>query len=69
MELALITLYDKIKSGASIFIQVDSDVDGFTSSAIFYSYFKERYPNLDITWRLQSGKEHGVFVDTIPEKM
>ena len=68
MELALITLYDKIKSGASIFIQVDSDVDGFTSSAIFYSYFKERYPNLDITWRLQSGKEHGVFVDTIPEK-
>jgi single-stranded-DNA-specific exonuclease len=48
------------------FIQVDSDVDGFTSSTIFYQYFKEIYPQLDIQYRLQDGKEHGITLDTIP---
>ena len=54
------------EKGEKVFLQVDSDVDGFTSSAIFYSYFKRRYPELEIVWRLHEGKEHGVLLDTIP---
>jgi single-stranded-DNA-specific exonuclease len=30
------------------YLQPDSDVDGYTSAAIFYSYFKELYPSAHI---------------------
>lgn len=60
-------MQNMIKNQKKIFLQVDSDVDGFTSSAIFYSYFKYRYPELEIVWRLHEGKEHGVLLETIPE--
>ena len=49
------------------FIQVDSDTDGYTSSAILINYLKRRYGDIDIIWRLHAGKEHGVIVDTVPE--
>jgi len=48
------------------FLQVDSDADGVTSSAIFYNYFRTIFPESKIYYRLHDGKEHGVIVDTIP---
>jgi single-stranded-DNA-specific exonuclease len=48
------------------FLQVDSDADGVTSSAIFYNYFRTIFPECKIYYRLHDGKEHGVIVDTIP---
>ena len=48
------------------FLQVDSDADGVTSSAIFYNYFRTIFPECKIHYRLHDGKEHGVIVDTIP---
>ena len=45
---------------------VDSDVDGFTSSAIFYRYFKTRYPETTINYLLHEGKEHGIELDKLP---
>ncbi len=48
------------------FLQVDSDADGVTSSAIFYNYFRAIFPECKIYYRLHDGKEHGVIVDTIP---
>jgi single-stranded-DNA-specific exonuclease len=48
------------------FLQVDSDADGVTSSAIFYNYFRTVFPECKIYYRLHDGKEHGVIVDTIP---
>lgn len=48
------------------FLQVDSDCDGITSSAIFYNYFKELYPNAYIDYRIHDGKEHGVILNTVP---
>lgn len=66
MELAIDALHEAFTAEKNFFLQVDSDVDGFTSSAIFYAFFKRHFPNAKITWRLQDEKEHGVFLDTIP---
>ena len=55
------------QSNAKVFIQVDSDCDGYTSSAILIQYLKRRFPNISIQYRLHNGKEHGVIADTIPD--
>lgn len=56
-----------IKNNSRIFIQIDSDTDGYTSAAIIYLYIKKINPNIDICWRVHEGKQHGLIVDTIPE--
>lgn len=48
------------------FLIVDCDTDGFTSSAIFYNYFKQVYPNAHIEWMLHEEKQHGIELDKIP---
>ena len=45
---------------------VDSDVDGFTSSAIIYQYIMCCQPDATIDWILHTGKGHGL-ADTIDE--
>lgn len=49
------------------FLVVDCDTDGFTSSAIFYNYFKKVFPNADIQWILHEEKQHGVELDKVPD--
>lgn len=63
---AVQSLYEGFKANKKFFLQVDSDVDGYTSSAIFYAFFKRLFPDANITWRLHDGKEHGIILDTIP---
>lgn len=50
-----------------VLIVVDSDVDGFTSGAIFYKYLKSHAPELQIDYILHEGKGHGLSdtIDTI----
>lgn len=67
LENAIKIVMEKMQQGVKTFIQVDSDVDGFTSSAIFIQYFKKRFPNNEFIWRLHTGKEHGVLVETVPD--
>lgn len=59
-------LHNGFINNKSFFIQVDPDVDGFTSSAIFYNYFISLYPDSKMTYRLQDNKEHGIIINTIP---
>lgn len=59
-------LYKGFKENKKFFLQVDSDTDGYTSSAIFYGFFKKLFPDARIEWRLHDKKEHGIIVDTIP---
>lgn len=66
MEELIDGLHQAFISDKKFFIQVDSDCDGITSSAIFYNYFKELYPNAYIDYRIHEGKEHGVILNTIP---
>lgn len=56
------------KPDAKVFVQVDSDCDGYTSAAIVIGYLRKRFPGLNIQYRLHSGKEHGIILDTIPEE-
>ena len=50
----------------TFFVQIDSDCDGYSSAAIFVSYFRDRYPNAKILWGVHPGKEHGIVLDTVP---
>ena len=53
-----------------IFIQVDSDADGFTSAAALINYLNMRFPGTvqnNIIYRLHTGKQHGIILDTIPK--
>lgn len=59
-------LLKHIKLHNKIFIQVDSDPDGFTSSALLISYLKTSYPDIKLQWRLQDGKEHGIEANNVP---
>lgn len=52
---------------AKVFVQVDSDCDGYTSSAILIQYLRRRFPELVIEHRIHNGKEHGVIPNTVPQ--
>ena len=52
---------------AKVFIQVDSDCDGYTSSAILIQYLRRRFPELVVEYRMHNGKEHGVIPNTVPQ--
>ena len=59
-----------LTAGDKIFVQVDSDVDGYTSAAAFINYANMLAPGhaqQNISYRIHNGKEHGLIVDTIPK--
>ena len=56
-----------VENCSNIFIQVDSDTDGYCSAAIMYLYLKKLNPALSIEWRIHEGKQHGVIVEVVPE--
>ena len=60
------TLVRRLDCGAKIFVQVDSDTDGYTSSAVLINYISRRWPNCRIVHRLHNGKEHGIIPETVP---
>lgn len=61
-------LIKHVENNDNIFIQIDSDTDGYTSAAIIYLYIKKMNPSICIDWRVHDGKQHGLLVDTIPEE-
>ncbi|WP_303982249.1 DHH family phosphoesterase [Niallia circulans] len=67
IDCAVSCLLKHVEHESEIFIQVDSDIDGFNSSAILISYLTRTFPKIKINWRLQDGKEHGVMVEKIPD--
>lgn len=60
------TLVRRLDCGAKVFVQVDSDTDGYTSSAVLINYLQRRWPNVNIVHRLHDGKEHGIILETVP---
>lgn len=67
IEIGAELLHRHLRDGNKIFLQVDSDTDGYTSSAVLYNYIMKICPNANITYRFHNGKQHGVIVDTVPE--
>lgn len=67
IEVAVKTAWSELTRGAKVFVVVDSDTDGYTSSSILINYLKRRFPDLDIQYALHPGKEHGIVLTDIPE--
>lgn len=68
MQLAIETAYaELIKQNAHIFVQIDSDSDGYTSSAVLINYIKRRFNGIKVSYALHPGKEHGIVPEVIPE--
>ena len=62
-------LIKHIEQNDKIFIQVDSDCDGYTSAAILINYLNCLFPHFvqtKIFYRIHDGKQHGLLTDTIP---
>lgn len=64
----ILLLIKAVREKRKFFLQVDSDTDGITSSAMLYLYLKEVWPDIDITWRVHEGKQHGIIMSTIPDE-
>ena len=63
-------LMKHVGQNEKIFIQVDSDCDGYTSAAILINYLNCLFPHFvqtQISYRIHDGKQHGLLTDTIPE--
>ena len=59
-----------ISMNDKILVQIDSDCDGYTSSAVLINYLHTLFPGFvenNITYRFHEGKEHGIILETIPE--
>ena len=68
LEAGLKMLVKHLKLKSKIFIQVDPDVDGYTSAAILINYLYRLFPDTisqNVHYRIQDGKEHGLILDTI----
>lgn len=68
MKEAVQAYHNCMEKGYAVFVQVDPDVDGFTSASEIINFTYEKFPNAELTYRLQDGKEHGLIYDKIPKK-
>lgn len=56
--------------GSKIFIQIDSDADGYTSAAALINYINMRFPGTaqaNISYTIHTGKQHGINLEVIPK--
>ena len=59
-----------ISQGDKIWIQIDSDCDGYTSAALLINYLNSLFPGFsqnNISYRVHEGKQHGLILETIPK--
>lgn len=66
------TLIQHISQKHYIFMQIDSDVDGYASGSHFLNYLYRLFPEYVehyVYYRVHNGKEHGIIIDTIPENV
>ena len=63
-------LIQAIAQGDKVLIQIDSDCDGYTSAAALINYLNRLFPGFvqnNIYYRIHTGKQHGILLETIPE--
>ena len=63
-------LVKHISQNDKVLIQVDSDCDGYTSAAALINYLNCLFPGFvqnNIYYRIHTGKQHGIILDTIPD--
>jgi single-stranded-DNA-specific exonuclease len=60
MDKAVALVHKHIKNNSKIFVKVDPDVDGFTSSSVLIQFLKEVNPSIEIEYKLNYEKKHGL---------
>ena len=63
-------LLQHIQNNDPIFIQIDSDCDGYTSAAVLINWLNRHFPYCaqnKVKYSLHDGKQHGLNPDIIPE--
>ena len=66
MYKAIKMLKKHLDKNNEIFIQYDSDPDGYTSGTIIYNFIKKIKPESKIQYCLHKEKEHGVIINDVP---
>lgn len=67
IDRAVNAIIEFAKTGKRIWLKYDPDVDGITSNSEFILYLQRAFPNVNITYGIPKGKEHGVNLDEVPE--
>lgn len=62
IEDAAKTLLYHVNKLSNILIQVDSDVDGFTSAATLYNWIKGNFPEANLHYQVHDEKTHGLHI-------
>ena len=66
MEQAVKLVHNVIKKGnPKIFVKVDCDTDGFSSSSVMIQFLKALNPEIEIVWKTNYDKVHGLFYNDI----
>lgn len=63
-------LISHINNNSNVLLIVDSDCDGYTSSAVLINYLNMLFPNYvqsNIKYQIHTGKQHGIILENIPE--
>ena len=63
-------LVSHIAQGSKVLVIIDSDCDGYCSSAILINYLNNLFPAFvqnNISYKPHSGKQHGIVLDMIPD--
>lgn len=60
LEKAASCLIEHYEKHSSILFQVDSDVDGYTSSAVLYNYLRSNFDDIDLSYQVHNEKIHGL---------
>jgi len=66
IDKAVQCLLTHLKNNNIIYLQVDSDVDGYSSASLLYNYIKRIYTESNLMFRVHIGKEHGVVPEEVP---
>ena len=70
MQKGVQMLISHIAQNDKVLIQIDSDCDGYTSAAALINYLNCLFPGFvqnNVYYRIHSGKQHGIVVDTVPQ--
>lgn len=62
-------LVSHIAQGSKVLVIIDSDCDGYCSSAILINYLNNLFPAFvqnNISYKPHSGKQHGIVMEMIP---
>ena len=65
-------LIKHISQGDDVLIQIDSDCDGYTSSAALINYLYSLFPGFvknHIFYRIHTGKQHGIIPNTVTDNI